>query len=570
MIKNSTVKKNLKLAFYIAILIPMCMVFLHFFTAKRTGNVWYKGFGKICDVRINNKLYSNVRLSRFNFGTMKRHTRIVIKTILPKKLKNNTNLVIRTFYSTVFVYADGKNLYSYGKDLYKDNKMLGSGYHFITIPTKYEGKAISIVMDTSTFNAFRMVKFFKLCKKNNPSFYVFYSYTPVLFISFFMLTFGLIGCICSLLFFSIKDFSDGHIFYVFLTSFLSGLWTNCSSVFFHFLSKNYELGTFLEFFSLYFMVLSYLVIVSKIENEEKYKHFFNFAKTSYIIFLIIAFTLHILKIIFLPEFLTIMHLTTTIVMIIIAYTLAKNHKKQKPYERVLLDGVVAATMLGVLQIILFNLDRYLFKFSIEIITTNLFMMLAANILVVSLFISYVIKIYGLRNYEKEIIILKKYAFKDNLTNLDNRESGTRVLKNLVENKIPYYLIIFDLNNLKKANDKYGHKRGDKLIKDFADCLNLAFSDDKCENIRYGGDEFLVILRSYTDNDVKKQLKSLQQYIDKANLKTKNIDDVILSVAYGIASSTEIKENNYTPVLDLADKRMYKNKLEMKKAVTINQ
>lgn len=78
------------------------------------------------------------------------------------------------------------------------------------------------------------------------------------------------------------------------------------------------------------------------------------------------------------------------------------------------------------------------------------------------------------------------------------------------------------------------------------------------------------MRSYTDDDVKRQLKSLQQYIDKANLKTRNIDDVTLSVAYGVASSTEIKENNYTPVLDLADKRMYKNKLEMKKAVTINQ
>lgn len=570
MIKNSTVKKNLKLAFYIAILIPICMVFIHFFTAKRTDSIWYKGFGKICDVRVNNKSYSDVRLSHFNFGTMKRHTHVVIKTVLPKKLENNTNLVIRTFYSTVFVYADGKNLYSYGKDLYKDNKMLGSGYHFITIPTKYEGKAISIVMDTSTFNAFRMVKFFKLCKKNNPSFYVFYSYTPVLFMSFFMLILGLIGCSFSLLFFSLQDFSDGYIFYVFLTSFLSGLWTNCSSVFFHFLAKNYELGTFLEFFSLYFMLLSYLVAVSKIENEEKYKHFFNFAKTSYIIFLIIAFSLHILKILFLPEFLNIMHLIATIVMIIITYTLAKNHKRQKSYERVLLGGVVIATMFVVIQVILFNLDYYLFNFSTEIITTNLFMMLAASILVVSLFLSYVIKIYELRNCEKEIAILKKYAFKDSLTNLDNRESGTRVLKNLVEYKIPYYLIIFDLNNLKKANDEYGHKRGDKLIKDFADCLNLAFPDNKCENIRYGGDEFLVILRSYTDDDVKKQLKSLKHYIDKENFKNRSVDDVTLSVAYGIASSTEIKENNYTPVLELADKRMYKNKLEMKKVVTINQ
>lgn len=53
MIKNSTVKKNLKLAFYIAILIPICMVFIHFFTAKRTDSIWYKGFGKICDVREN-------------------------------------------------------------------------------------------------------------------------------------------------------------------------------------------------------------------------------------------------------------------------------------------------------------------------------------------------------------------------------------------------------------------------------------------------------------------------------------------------------------------------------------
>lgn len=87
MIKNSTVKKNLKLAFYIAILIPICMVFIHFFTAKRTDSIWYKGFGKICDVRVNNKSYSDVRLSHFNFGTMKSILMSLLKLSFPKSLK---------------------------------------------------------------------------------------------------------------------------------------------------------------------------------------------------------------------------------------------------------------------------------------------------------------------------------------------------------------------------------------------------------------------------------------------------------------------------------------------------
>ncbi len=85
---------------------------------------------------------------------------------------------------------------------------------------------------------------------------------------------------------------------------------------------------------------------------------------------------------------------------------------------------------------------------------------------------------------------------DELTGLKNRrflfEKGNEILKNWGKGSF----IIFDLDDFKQINDKFGHLAGDEVLKGVAKCLYAAFEGEEKELIRYAGDEFVVITREF--------------------------------------------------------------------------
>ena len=69
--------------------------------------------------------------------------------------------------------------------------------------------------------------------------------------------------------------------------------------------------------------------------------------------------------------------------------------------------------------------------------------------------------------------------------------------------LPAALCLFDLDNLKCVNDTCGHDKGDRMIEAFASLLRrmTRAEDIQC---RYGGDEFIVILKNLADKKVVMQ------------------------------------------------------------------
>ena len=53
------------------------------------------------------------------------------------------------------------------------------------------------------------------------------------------------------------------------------------------------------------------------------------------------------------------------------------------------------------------------------------------------------------------------------------------------------VMMFDLNNLKKINDTYGHEQGDVFIQTFASYLTRILTEDSFL-ARFGGDEFVIV------------------------------------------------------------------------------
>ncbi|MDY7035866.1 MAG: diguanylate cyclase [Thermodesulfobacteriota bacterium] len=58
---------------------------------------------------------------------------------------------------------------------------------------------------------------------------------------------------------------------------------------------------------------------------------------------------------------------------------------------------------------------------------------------------------------------------------------------------PISLIMCDIDHFKKINDSYGHQAGDRVLKYFVDCLKDVIRDGSDWIVRYGGEEFLIVL-----------------------------------------------------------------------------
>lgn len=166
--------------------------------------------------------------------------------------------------------------------------------------------------------------------------------------------------------------------------------------------------------------------------------------------------------------------------------------------------------------------------------------------------------------------LKNMAVKDQLTGIYNRQG----LVELFKKKFDKCSVIYaDLDNFKYYNDSYGHDVGDKVLIEFSKLISRV-TNQKADAVRYGGDEFLLLL--YTDdksvvedaviNIYEKLNESKGFSMDISNLLGYDVDipaDKQLSCSIGVAIG-DINPNRSTKtqvyeILKKADTMMYRVK-----------
>ncbi len=168
------------------------------------------------------------------------------------------------------------------------------------------------------------------------------------------------------------------------------------------------------------------------------------------------------------------------------------------------------------------------------------------------------------------LILEK-AIKDRLTGVYNRTYFDELLKKEFafhkRAKLPLSLIFLDLDDFKKINDTFGHICGDEILKKVASTLksNVRESDYVC---RYGGEEFVIILKNTEFEKAMKKAESLRVLISSIELLC-NSNNIGITASIGVST---LDGNNFKSgkrLLAEADSAMYRAK-ELGKNLVIGQ
>ena len=150
--------------------------------------------------------------------------------------------------------------------------------------------------------------------------------------------------------------------------------------------------------------------------------------------------------------------------------------------------------------------------------------------------------------------LYKYAYRDSFTGLYNRNYWEQLISGVLHRPLPkrFTLIVIDVDNLKNLNDNKGHLAGDKAIRIVGKSIRESIRKQDIA-VRYGGDEFFILLANTKKAIVEKVINRVKENIRKRG-KEENIH---IEISVGTACSDCTCEME--KIITIADDKMYKEK-----------
>lgn len=161
-----------------------------------------------------------------------------------------------------------------------------------------------------------------------------------------------------------------------------------------------------------------------------------------------------------------------------------------------------------------------------------------------------------------ILSLNDQVSLDELTRLNNRTQLKKYIAGEAAKQIgekqERYVLMIDLNKFKMINDHYGHIEGDHALKRAADALKSACADNVYKTFiaRYGGDEFIIVAKTDSEELIKKLCADIKATLIRLNDEAGAKYDLTASIGYAHYNGGI---DEFQSAMSEADEALYRDK-----------
>lgn len=525
---------------------------------------------QLFDVYIGDQHYPDTDLADFRFTPAPKGTVIRYSTVLKGEVERPL-LRIYVIHSLVKLYLDEELIYTHGRT---DGHLLGYGYLLIPLPEDYSGRVLSVEQTLGESGEMGNIRTPVIFESEHYYRQFLTSNRLILFTDTAIVMMALAIIIVGFVF--IRRIPEAKNLMWMAAAFIGmSLWEFCNSNLIALFTENdLVLKGYMEYLSLYItpvFLLMYFADDLYHGRPKRDQAGFLLVLGVQLSFIVTALSLHYSDVRHLPGVLYVGHF---VIILTLGYVLTMNIRsviRRESAHRELLIGTVILALVALIDIVRYLVSKTVLKDYSDY----------SSLILLGMFAFMLCMILDFFNTQQRNILaearsdaLEKLAYNDIMTGLYNRRKIHEVTQEVSEEqgKRSFGILNFDLNDLKKANDNYGHAAGDRLLTDFSAILEEVFGAYGIV-ARMGGDEFIVFYRDTDQVDTEALMQRLEERVQAANGQGR---DVPISYASGFSTVTEEEKEKLKVlppeqcarilrgVYQRADDLMYEDKARIKK------
>jgi diguanylate cyclase (GGDEF)-like protein len=162
--------------------------------------------------------------------------------------------------------------------------------------------------------------------------------------------------------------------------------------------------------------------------------------------------------------------------------------------------------------------------------------------------------------------LKDMSSEDGLTGLLNRHHGQQQLDQMwqqaVSTSSSVSVLLIDVDHFKRFNERYGHPSGDACLRQIAETLQATCRGDGITVVRYGGEEFMVLLPHHGEQRALVLAEHVRQAVEALQMRHESSSTArMVTVSMGLSSAEASSHASPDQLISAADVALHQAKRE---------
>lgn len=166
----------------------------------------------------------------------------------------------------------------------------------------------------------------------------------------------------------------------------------------------------------------------------------------------------------------------------------------------------------------------------------------------------------LENANRELDLL---SMTDALTAVGNRRYLDESVKPMLEKYGVYMgslaVLFLDIDFFKRYNDHYGHCQGDRCLQSVASILSSFAKENDFRAVRYGGEEFLLVMTGLPLDQILAKAEQLRQTIASTPISDSSGRETAITISTGVSFHPTWEPDFLETAIHEADQALYKAK-----------